>query len=266
MTMQAAAYRVCLFDGANGIQKIPHELYFYVSPDWKVGAVPVEQEKARREFEHCVNVLKIALAGEVNDLDVFFAKTYLAAQGAFTPGGFVPEALNTLEYIKNEVVRLVGPGSREKYLRNFGFTAAGFFVLILAITITLKSVISDEKLATSIFAVGLLLAASMFGLFFATLSRHVTPTFDNLITPATDLGRTWPKLVFFGIAILVVGTMLEEGWITISVGGNNLSTAAIRTNPIVACIFGILLGVAERLVPEQVMLYAAEAIGKSSPK
>jgi hypothetical protein len=115
----------------------------------------------------------------------------------------------------------------------------------------------------SILHIGLLLASSMVGLLFASMMRNLVPTFDNLLTPDADLMYPWIKLTFYGIAIFIMGTVFEEQWITVSLG-EKFSTGAINENAIAAIIFGLFLGIAERLVPREVVRYATEVVMRSS--
>lgn len=117
----------------------------------------------------------------------------------------------------------------------------------------------------SMLHIGLLLSFSMLGLLFASMTRNLVPTFDNLITPDADLMYPWIKLTYYGIAILIMGVLFEERWITVSLG-EKFSTTAINDNAIAAAIFGLFLGIAERLVPREVARYATEVVMRSGSR
>lgn len=115
----------------------------------------------------------------------------------------------------------------------------------------------------SILHIGLLLAFSMVGLLFASMTRNLVPRFDNLLTPDADLMYPWIKLTYYGIAISIMGFLFEERWVAVSLG-ERFSTAAINENAVAAIVFGLLLGIAERLVPREVARYATEVVMRSS--
>jgi hypothetical protein len=117
----------------------------------------------------------------------------------------------------------------------------------------------------SMLHIGLLLSFSMLGLLFASMTRNLVPTFDNLLTPDADLMYPWIKLTYYGIAILIMGVLFEERWITVSLG-ERFSTTAINDNAIAAAIFGLFLGIAERLVPREVARYATEVVMRSGSR
>lgn len=309
-TVRPAAFRVAHADGREGILNAPHELYFFVPDEWRA-PIPPDQEDARQELEHFSSILRLALVHDQMALDSYFTKLVTLAQGAFNSGGFRPESLSTLETMKDEVVRLVGPRLQHEYLRRLRNAVLVASCLILGIAIGLNwfvkqgvssghivatagggipdaAAVKDEKQGQgpkvdteikqfllgnhvrwdghfSILHIGLLLAFSMVGLLFASMMRNLVPTFDNLLTPDADLMYPWIKLTFYGIAIFIMGTLFEEQWITVSLG-ERFSTAAINENAIAAVIFGLFLGIAERLVPREVVRYATEVVMRSSSR
>jgi hypothetical protein len=268
-------------------------LYFFVpGKEWQ-GPVPPDQDDARQKLEHFNSVLRQALAQEEPALETYFAQLLTLARGVFTPTGFRPESLSTLEIMKDEVVRLVGPRLQNNYLVRLRKAVLVACLLILVITVGLDALVkggtssghpdatggktSDATAATetkvlqlgnyvrwdanfSILHIGLLLASSMIGLLFASMVRNLIPTFDNLMS--ADLMYPWIKLTFYGIAIFIMGTIFEQRWITVSLG-EKFSTATINENAIAAIIFGLFLGIAERLVPQEVIRYATEVVMRS---
>lgn len=115
----------------------------------------------------------------------------------------------------------------------------------------------------SIMHIGVLLSFSMIGVMFANMLRNMSLSFENLPTAEVDLLPPWVPLVFYGIAILIMGTLFEEQWVTVSIG-EKFSTQAINDNAIAAATFGLFLGIAERLVPQQVVRYATEVVMRTN--
>lgn len=308
-----SAYRVWLADGLEERPNIPYELYFYKDESWSTG-IPPDQESARLKLDQFCSIMKQALANDKATLDLNFSKLFTVAQATFNSGGFMPEALNSLDVMKSEILRLAGARLRSAYLLRFTKAVLLAFFLILYTTafldvlITLgayagyihtEAVAQNPEGGTSssdqaarpqdgkgdgpgsmeapsdqpprpgfglrwesnfyIMHIGLLVAFSMWGLLFASMSRGMTLTFEDLLTPEADLLAPWIRLTFYGIAIFVLGTLFEERWITVALG-DKFSTASIHDNAVAAIIFGLLLGIAERLVPQKVVQYASKLV------
>jgi hypothetical protein len=266
-----AAYRV---RPARAEEAGPNELYFWKIDTWK-GPVPVEQDEAVMALEHFGSVMRQALAAEPHVLDLYFRKLATVAAGAFNGCGFNPQALRQLETYKQEIVRKVGPGLRAAYLRKTRNVAVGAAIVIMAAGFGLEMVLNllaqpapaSAPGATpvpgfSIFNAGLLLGSSMIGLLFASLSRGMNLTFDDLLTPLEDLLPPWIRFTFYGIAIFLLGAAFQIRWFTISTG-EGFSTAVINQSWIAAILFGLILGIAERAVPERVIKLGADVLRSS---
>jgi hypothetical protein len=131
-TDRPAALRVVPADGSGGIPNVPYELYFFVPDEWKA-PIPPGQEDARRQMERFSSILRLALEHKQAALNVYYGKLLTMAQGAFNSSCFRPESLSDLEIISDEVVRLVGPQLRHKYLRSLERAVLIAFCLVLDI-------------------------------------------------------------------------------------------------------------------------------------
>ncbi len=260
-----SAFRAARCDGRNGTPNAPHHIYFYPAPEWQ-GDKPKDQLKARNEFEDFTGVLRFAFEKDPTELDGRFDIVLLLAQGTFSPQSFNPEGLDDLENMREAIVRKAGNRLRNAYLGNYLLATAIAIVLILLVAFFAMRREDDPEVRVSIYALRMLLCGGMIGLLFSTLSRNVTPTYENLITPKADLGPAWAKLVFYGISILFFGIVFDQGWIKVSVGDSDFSTKAIHTNVLAALVFGILLGAAERLLPPKLFKLSEKLVKGSDGK
>ncbi len=117
----------------------------------------------------------------------------------------------------------------------------------------------DEKFSFS--HTGFLMAASMWGLLFASMTRNLDPTFETLLTPDADLMEPWVRLLFFGIPILIVALVFQTQIVAVSLA--TVSTATIGENVVAAILFGLLLGVAERALPQEVVQLSRKILPSS---
>jgi hypothetical protein len=287
-----AAYCVVPADGSGNVPNMPGHLYFFPrsSPS---GAIPPEEEKARQQLEYISSVLRIVFPDQKpGHFREHFATLLVMAQGAFTPAGFLPESLNTLDVLKREIVQQAGPQIKADYLKRLAKWVLCAFALILVIsysiewsnnryggsrpervaprtadsgTTTSATADATQQVQVSVLHTGLLLAFSMWGLFFASCTRNLTPTFDSLVIPDTDLMHPWVRLTFHGIAILVLVMAFQVRMITVAFG-DTFSTAQINQNTSIAILVGLLLGIAERAVPREAIRWAAELVTRSGPQ
>jgi hypothetical protein len=231
--------------------------------------------------------MRQTLAGEP-DIDQYFQKLVITAQGTFNAAGFNPSAVNQIALYKQEIVQKVGSSIFAAYLRKLGLCYGMAIVVILCATFGLDRLVKSgiqsgavtkvsaatanedtkngKKLGPvsvyespgvlrwdatfSIVHTGILVASGLVGLFFAGCARAMDITFERLLVPNEDLLAPWIRLFLFGIPILVLGVMFEQGWMTVAIG-EKFSTAVINQNLVAAVIIGILLGVLERLLPQE---------------
>lgn len=201
-------------------------------------------------------------------------------------------SLDTLDVFKNEIVHKSGPTIKANYLKRLFFWVLCISVVITGISylgnrLTSKEDGSSAEIAeaapeveavkatgdlespgdgkVSFWHTGLLLAVSMWGLFFASCTRNITPSFDTLVIPDADLMHPWVKLVFYGLGIFALSLIFQLELITVAFG-NVFSTSQISRSISIAILSGLLLGIAERAVPQEVSRWAAKLVSKAGPQ
>src|ERR1041385_8546859 len=235
-----AAYLVAAADGKGGLPTIPYELFFWKNPKF-TGPVPTEQENAKQQLEEFGSRMRQTLAGGP-DIDQYFQKLVITAQGTFNAAGFNPSAVNQIALYKQEIVQKVGSSIFAAYLRKLGLCHGMAIVVILCATFGLDRLVKSgiqsgavakvsaatanedtkngKKLGPvsvyespgvlrwdatfSIVHTGILVASGLVGLFFAGCARAMDITFERLLVPNEDLLAPWIRLFLFGIPILVL--------------------------------------------------------------
>lgn len=271
-----SAYEVCECVGLSGQKDAPGELYFSINRETPEALPTLEEEEAKAKIEHFAMVLRIVFQKHEPVLfREYFDRILATAKATFARTGFFPSAVNDLELFKTEVVQLAGSRIKSRYNARLFWTVlkASALMIVVGIAIQAATVLlgevkaipnGDSKPAMSAvhgfyewessfsFAnTGLLLAAAMWGLLFASMTRNIDPTFDTLITPDADLMEPWVRLLFFGIPALVIALLFQTELVSISFGGR-VSTTDINSNATVAVLMGLLLGIAERALPDEV--------------
>lgn len=252
----------------------------------KTDVVSQDQEKARQELERVAAVLRAVFQGKHPELfRSYFQRLLIVSWGVFLPVGFHAGALSDLAHLKSEVVQRAGGLIKANYNSSLAIAVGWAMAWILSVSVALQLLIAafasyqfttesrqfvrefgpathwDHSI--SVIHIGVVLAASMVGLLFASMSRNLDPTFDTLMTPDADLMKPWVRLVFFGIAIFVLTLVFLLKGIVVKFG--NISTESINTDLLTAILIGLLLGFAERALPSQVERWSKELVNRAGP-
>jgi hypothetical protein len=253
-------------------EKFPGQLYFCDAPDFNE-QIPEDQDLARRQLEDFATVLRVVFqASEPPLFQELFNRVLAIAQATFGPSGFRRQPLSDLAPFKREVVQIAGARIKARYnarllkavlIASGSLLVTGFALAFVGNAVGVSNVQQPANLpawlVSPIFNTGVLLAASMWGLFFASAARNLDPTFETLLTPDADLIVPWVRLVFFGIAIFVIALIFELGVVTLSFA-DRVSTNDIASKAGVALFFGLLLGIAERALPREVELWSKRVL------
>lgn len=268
--------------GIANRKDMPGHMYFQNAPEFK-HQIPDEQEEARQKLENFNSVLRIAFQkDDPRRFEEFFIRLLTLAQATFAPSGFNPAALNDLPTFKREVVQVAGASIKANYTSKLlkcvaiatiatlllsGAAQAGYDFWLNAqkkapTDVLPPSADAIKTTAFSLFNTGLVLAASFWGLLFASMTRSIEPTFETLLTPDADLMQPWFRLTFYGIPVVIISLLFQTEVVTISFGGR-VSTAQIANSPIIAVMLGLLLGVAERALPGEVTQWSRKFLPSS---
>ena len=297
--LSPSALRVSEAVGIEHRADLLGHLYFCAPPDYRE-AIPDDQARSQSDLEDFAMRLRIAFQKDEPTLfKEFFYRLLTSAQATFAPSGYRPQAMNDLATFKQEVVQTAGARIKGRYTAKLARYVLFASIAIVGITILVEWIaqnhfslpqkgtgtVSSEAVPTidpkqqssvgvegkaipwkdgfSLSHTGILLAASMWGLLFASLTRNIDPTFETLLTPDADLMEPWVRLVFFGIPVLVISLMFQLRLVAISFG--DVSTTQISENAVAAVLFGLLLGIAERALPKEVEQWSRKVLPSSQP-
>lgn len=287
--IKPSAYRA--MDGeaiSEGLRR-PDEIYFYTPAEY-TGNVPPDQEKAREELEDICSVLRVVLRRKYPDVfREYFNKILSIAQATFTPGGFRPQPRADLDRIRGEVAQLMGGKIKADYVRRMLIaTVIATFVVIsgtIMVHLIARELSNRGAIATiepprtgadqkrgipnlvrwdegyTIGHMGVLLTAAMWGLFLAACFRNFEPTFEKLKSSDADLMPPWSRLLVFGIVILGIAIILHRRLVVVAFG-DSFSTAEINEDLGTALIIGLLLGIAERALPQRLERWSLGLVTK----
>lgn len=279
-----SAFRV-----SNGSNKgLDGQLYFFVPKEF-TGVPPIDQVKVFDEFEQFCQTIRIVLLPDRKaDFDAYFARILVAAQGTFSSQGFNPIAASDLKMCRAELLHKAGASIKAAYISKILTSVAFWSLIVLATCGVLEAsarLVPTENATTkgsgdgtktkataessqdssrfSIINTGVLVAASFYGLLFAAMSRSYMPTFETLKSSEADLMEPWFRLLFYGIAVVIIALIFETEFVTVSFG-NNVSTVQISKDWVVAAMIGLLLGVAERALPGEVQTWSTKILPSSA--
>jgi len=284
--------------GIPNRQDMPGHLYFCRVPGF-TDAIPDDQESARIELEKFSSVLRIVFQkDDPVHFAEFFNRLLTLAQGVFDPAGFNLSPLNDLPHFRQEVVQIAGATIKARYTGKLIKAVLIGSALVILVGASLQWLSSfatstsaplsqasgnDKEMPVtassapprqsighylqwdasfSFLHTSLLLAASFFGLLFASITRNIEPTFETLLTPNADLIQPWVRLVFYGIAVFTLALLFETRWLTITFG-DRFSTGRIGEDVITAVLVGLFLGVAERALPKELENWSKKILPSS---
>jgi hypothetical protein len=193
----------------------------------------------------------------------YFDRLLITATGVFNPNGFRPEALSSLKLLQDEVVHTAGPRIKGNYLRRLGRATILALLIVALATVGLHVAILYAEASSYSWAekIGVLLAASFIGMFFSASVRNQKLSFETLVTPPADIMHPWIRLVVYGIAVTILALILQKKIVTITFG-EVFSTASIGDDFPTAVLVGLLLGVAEIALPEEVARWSGELLSR----
>lgn len=293
-----SAYFVREAIGIPNEKDAPGELYFSRNPDF-MEDVPADQEAAKQQFEQFAMVLRMVFQSPEPELfNAYFDRLLSTARAAFEPRQYFPAPLNDLAIFKNEVVQAAGSRIKARYTSKLAWAVLWASLALGGAGVAMQGIVSKwavdkapaveaaplaparEQMPTAIPAksvtllgvqwsaqfsfahAGILAAAAMWGLLFASMTRNIDPTFDTLLTPDNDLMEPWVRLLFFGIPTLIIALIFQTQLVSISFG-THVSTSQINDNAIVAALIGFLLGIAERALPNEVEQWSKKLLTSS---
>ncbi|SIT49083.1 membrane hypothetical protein [Paraburkholderia ribeironis] len=258
---------------------MPQHLRFFLAKEWTdagKGKPPPDQHALMSEFEDLARDVRQTLKDEAAELESSFRRVLAGAQGTFSPHGFLKKAgQDAIAQERQELAKHVDERRRKLELR-LRELKRGYFIwsaitmciamaVVAAVSYGLLFVTSSHDMRTSISAMRMLLCGAMIGLTIAMLLRLEDPAEENPVHALEVLPPMWTRLFLYGLVIVVLGFVLDQGWMEVKLG--EASSKAIHTSPGAALLFGVLLGGAQKALPalynrlsESVAKFLGEAV------
>jgi hypothetical protein len=260
-------------------EKFPDQLYFYVRKDWS-GIVPVEQTEFVGELERTWAVLYAAFYSRRPErFGQYYSRLKALAEMAFNgTTALIGPATSGLLQLKDEVVQNDGVQSKSRHLRGLALAAFIASVLIISVSISVRVCttyassngwISTTQPAESggsnrsalgngmqwdqqfsIVHFGILLAATMWGIWLSFALRNMNLSFEQLRNPEADLLSPWMRLAIYGLLAFMLALFFQIRLVSISVGP--FSTAGVSQDALIALSLGLILGFSDKVLPAEV--------------
>jgi hypothetical protein len=249
--------------GAYIVSRNPNDKFdivFAIKPD--VSTVSEIQQKLHLEVEKALVVIRKLFADNPLELESYFNQLLTLAQAGLVPENAQPQiSLNALLQLKNEVVDKKSGEIKNSYFKLLGIQAlklgAGPLVLALFLKFAFYCYGSVDALKNlSTFANFLLLwSGCMLGIWLSFGARKTILSFAELTTIEEDRLEPLMRLLFAGAIAMVFSLLFYKQAISVNFG--TISSKEIGTDPLVALIFGVFLGLSEQILGKKITKRAA---------
>lgn len=254
-------------------EDMPGQLYFWTRQNWK-GDVPPAQHDLMLAFDDVCAVLRARFKERAPDqFREEFKRLLRLAQATFS-GEFaqVTQGQKSLDAYKLELLRKEGPGIKNEYLKELFKAAFIANIIILLSAVMLKVIVfygykyniivvessGSYKAGVALSSIkwdtrysplhfGVLLAATMWGIWLSFAVRNMNLRFEQLQNPESDLMRPWSRLLAFGLLAFILALFFQMQVLVISVGG--VSTSQICDDLLIAIFVGLCLGFTDKALP-----------------
>ena len=237
----------------------PRDIRFDISPRLR-GKVPKEQSDLHEKIESNLTLLRALFPAGEKKFDEYFSQILSLSQAGLVGENAQPQlAANSLAGLRNDIViRESGP-TKHIYLRRLGFSSLLLSLLIVLLTFFFLYIFPSAK-----YIVGYLLLwiGCMVGVFLSFASRRLTFALEDLPILRSDSLEPIVRLVFAGLATLVIGLLLSSDVISISLGVHK--SAEFKTNWELALLIGALCGISEKALAVRISGQAKELLGLSN--
>ncbi len=245
---------------------IRYDIRFAIKPE--VVEVPQNQQKLQLEIEKTLVVVRKLFADDEAEMQNYFTQLLTLAQAGMVPDNAQPIiSLNALQQLKSEIIEKKSGEVKNAYFRLLGMQAikigAGPVVIALVIKGLNYFYPGHHVLQQlSIFSNFLYLwSASLVGVWISFATRKPVLTFEELITIEEDRLEPSLRLILVGIISMVFALLFYKEAITMTFGP--VSSKNISTDAFIAMIFGISLGLSEKIIGSNLTKRANAVFEKS---
>ncbi|WP_298147539.1 hypothetical protein [Flavobacterium sp.] len=235
-------------------EAIPNDIIFSVKPS--ISQVSENQQKLHLEIEKTLVVVRKLFENTPIELQHYFSQLLTLAQA-----GLVPEenaqptiSFNALQQLKAEIIDKKSGEVKNTYFKTLGLKAAylGLPILIVALTIKTIYYFKNYDIINNLSTFSNFLfvwCASLIGVWLSFGARKTVLTFEELTTIEEDRLEPVIRLIFVGVMALMFSLLFYKEAIVLEIG--KISTKSITTDSFTAIIFGVFLGLSEKLIGQK---------------
>jgi hypothetical protein len=233
---------------------IPNDIIFSVKTN--INQVTENQQKLHLEIEKTLVVVRKLYENTPIELEHYFSQLLTLAQA-----GLVPEenaqptiSLNALQQLKSEIIDKKSGEVKNTYFKTLGLKATylGLPILLIALIIKIFYYFYDFDILNNLSTFSNFLfiwCASLVGVWLSFGARKTILTFEELITIEEDRLEPIIRLIFVGVMALMFSLLFYKEAIVLEIG--KISTKSISTDSFIAIIFGVFLGLSEKLIGQK---------------
>lgn len=235
-------------------EEIPYDIVFSVKSD--VSQVSENQQKLHLEIEKTLVVVRKLFENSPIELQHYFSQLLTLAQA-----GLVPESnaqptisINALQQLKAEIIDKKSGEVKNTYFKTLGKKAIYLGSPVLLFCLIIKTLFyftkSDVINNLSIFSNFLFIwCTSLLGVWLSFGARKTILTFEELTTIEEDRLEPTIRLIFTGLISMMFSLLFYKEAIVLEIG--TISTKGIVSDSFTAMIFGVFLGLSEKLIGQK---------------
>lgn len=235
-------------------ETIPNDIIFSVKSN--INQVTENQQKLHLEIEKTLVVVRKLYENTPIELQHYFSQLLTLAQA-----GLVPEenaqptiSLNALQQLKSEIIDKKSGEVKNTYFKTLGLKATylGLPILLIALIIKGSYYFQDSDILNNLSTFSNFLfiwCASLVGVWLSFGARKTILTFEELTTIEEDRLEPVIRLIFVGVMALMFSLLFYKEAIVLEIG--KISTKSISTDSFIAIIFGVFLGLSEKLIGQK---------------
>lgn len=234
---------------------------FKLHPNLSEGTeIPEDESDFMFEVQKTLTVIEIIFANDEQKFKHYFDQLLKLSQVALVPPmAQLKLAKKALVGLQQEIVEKESGKIKNNYLRRLGLRALILLLVGASLRALLSYLIPATALTTDLIALALIWMGCMIGVWLSFAIRRVRIPFYNLHILEEDRLEPVIRLVYAGILSVILGFLLLRKGAVIEIG--DISSEQIITDPLVAMLFGAILGISEQTLGNTVAQKASKMVG-----
>lgn len=232
------------------------QLHFSKRTNW-TGDIPTEQSDFQVELDNTCAVLKARFGTKQKLYREMFRDLLTIAEGTYN-GDFVEIDTGrvNLESFKESVLATKAPEVKNEHLKKLALWCSYSSLLVALIAFLLYQLSNTyQELVT---CVACILVGAVWGGWASFAIRNASLTFSQLRLIEDEFVHPWSRLLTITVLSITFSLVCHFEFVEIAVG--TFSTKNILIDPMTALLFGLCMGLSERVLPDRVNSNIAKVI------